>query len=77
MIIMMFLIPIYAFVKTLKYIDYDLSNCCASLLAFPIWFFFSISNLCFYVCIGTFLFIISLFFSCIKEKILEEMFDSY
>jgi hypothetical protein len=77
MIIMMFLIPIYAFVKTSKYMDYDLSNCCASLFAFPIWFFLSISNLCLYVCIGTFLFIISLFFRCIKEKILEEMFDSY
>ena len=77
MLIMMFLIPIYAFVKTSKYMDYDLSNCCASLFAFPIWFFLSISNLCLYVCIGTFLFIISLFFRCIKEKILEEMFDSY
>ena len=74
---MIFLIPIYAFVQYLKIIDYDLSNSCASLLAFPIWFFFNISYLVLFIGIGIITSILSISFKCIKEAIFEEMFDNF
>ena len=76
MIILMFIYPIYGFIKTTKYMSYDLRGC-AALLAFPIWFFSSVANLVFYVSIGTVLFVISIFFYCIRESIFEELFESY
>ena len=77
MIILIFIIPIFGFVTTLKYTDYELSNGCAFFVAFPIWFFASIANFCFYICLGFILFVISIFFYCIKEPIMEELFDHY
>ena len=80
MIIMMFIIPIFGFVKTLDYIDkysYDIAFDCFDIFAYPIWFWFSIANLCFYACLGTALFVISIFFWGVKEKLLTKLFERY
>ena len=77
LIIMIFIIPVFSFVHYLKAMDYDLSNCCASFLAFPIWFFLNVSYLGLFIGIGTVLSILSIIFKCIKEKILKNMFDDY
>ena len=79
MIIMMFIIPIYAFIKTLDYSekDYYYNTIIFNLFAFPTWFFISIANLCFYVSLGAVLFVISIFFKCIREELLVKVFDRY
>lgn len=76
-LIMIFIIPVYGFVKIVKSMDYELSNCCANFLAFPIWFLVSISNLCFYISLGVILSIISIPFYCIRDAILDKMFEDY
>ena len=77
MIIFIFIIHIYGFVKTLKNTDYELSNGCAFFVAFPIWFLWSIAYFCFFICLGIILCIISIFFFCIKEPIIQGLFEDY
>ena len=74
MIILMFIYPIFQFVFISKNMSYELRGC-ATILGYPICFFACIANLGFYVSIGTVLFIISIFFYCIREAIIEELFD--
>ena len=78
MIIMLFIIPIAGFTHTLKETDdYNIDNCCVVMYAYITWFLWCIPNLCLYILLGAFLFIISIFFHCIRENLLEKVFDSY
>ena len=59
---MLFIIPIAGFTHTLKETDdYNIDNCCVVMYAYITWFLWCIPNLCLYILLGAFLFIISIF----------------
>ena len=75
MFMIIFFIPVFAFVKILKYTDYEIENCCACFTCYMIWFFLSITNLCFYCSIGIVLFIFTLLFKSFREFLINFMLD--
>ena len=74
-LMIIFFIPVFAFVKILKYTDYEIENCCACFTCYMIWFFLSITNLCFYCSIGIVLFIFTLLFKSFREFLINFMLD--
>ena len=81
LLMFIFIIPIYGFIKTLKYYDesydYNCDNSCGCFIHFFIWICWCISYLGFFIPIGIVSFIFSLFLCSCRDSILQWVFDYY
>ena len=79
LLMFIFIIPIYGFIKTLHYYDdsydYHCDNCCGCFIHFFIWFCWSISYLALFIPLGITAFIFSLFLCSCRDSILKWVFD--
>jgi hypothetical protein len=81
LLMLLFIIPIYGFIKTLKYYDdsyiYNCDDCCGCYIHFFIWFCWSIAYLGLFIPLGAISFIFSLFLCSCRDSILQWVFDYY